>query len=530
MLVPQGMAYAALAGLPPVYGLYASTVPLVVYALLGSSRHLAVGPVAMLSLLVAVAVGPLAAPGSARYVGLALLLSLLAGGMQVALGLLRAGFVTNFFSDAVIGGFTSAAAVVIGASQLRHLLGVDLPSSDAVWEVLSAAARGVSEAHPPTVAIAVASMVALAACRRWLPRLPGALLVVGVTTLAVWVLGLDQRGVAVVGTVPRGLPPFAVPPLEWASVRVLAPNAAAMVFVGFMESIAIAKRVAAREGYRVDPNRELLALGLANVAGAFLGGYPVTGGLSRTAVNHQAGARTGVASLVTAGLVALTVLYLTPLFHYLPKAVLAAVVVVGVAGLVDFKEAAELFRIKRADGWTYAFTFGSALAFGVDQGIVAGVVTSLGLFVWRSAHPHTAELGFLESEGVFRNLARYPEARVFPGVLILRVDASLYFANLKFFEDRLEKALAARTDARWVIVDLSGVNDVDAVAVHTLGELVERYRSQGVRFAFASMKGPVRDVFARARWAEEHPDALGYLALEQALRSIGSEPSRSRPT
>jgi SulP family sulfate permease len=204
------------------------------------------------------------------------------------------------------------------------------------------------------------------------------------------------------------------------------------------------------------------------------------------------------------------------------------VVVVGVAGLVDLKEAAELFRIKRADGWTYAVTFGSALAFGVDQGIVAGVVTSLALFVWRSAHPHTAELGFLESEGVFRNLARYPEARVFPGVLILRVDASLYFANLKFFEDRLEKALAARTDARWVIVDLSGVNDVDAVAVHTLGELVERYRVGGIRFAFASMKGPVRDVFARARWAEAHPEALGHLSLEHALRSVPGEPEPLR--
>jgi SulP family sulfate permease len=225
MLVPQGMAYAVLAGLPPVYGLYASCVPLVVYALLGTSRHLAVGPVAMVSLLVSVAVGPLAKPGSPEYLSLALLLALLAGGMQLALGLLRAGFVTNFFSEAVVGGFTSAAAVVIGVSQLRHLLGVPLPASDAVWEILAAALHRAGEAHAPTAAIAALSIAALALCRRWLPRVPGALLVVAATTLAVWALGLDHRGVAVVGPVPRGLPPFAVPPLQWDFVRTLAPDA-----------------------------------------------------------------------------------------------------------------------------------------------------------------------------------------------------------------------------------------------------------------------------------------------------------------
>jgi len=520
MLVPQGMAYAMLAGLPPVTGLYASVLPLIAYALLGSSRHLAVGPVAMISILVFASCSTMAPPGSADYVAIVLLLTLMVGVLQIVAGLVRLGFLINFFSHAVISGFTSAAAIIIALSQMKHLLGISLGNEQSVFVLLRDIVQHAGKTNIPTLLVSIACLAGLFFFRHRYPRFPSAMLfVVAGTLFAYW--GLAESGLRIVGHVPRGLPPLTLPGLDLNIARALLPNALVLVFVGFMESISVAKYIAAKSGYKVDPDRELTGLGAANLAGAFFSGYPVTGGLSRTAVNYQAGARTQLASIITAATILLILLALTPLFYYLPNAVLGAIIVAAVSGLIDYKEAIHLFRLKKADGWMFLVTFACTLTIGLEQGLLIGMVFSLILFIWKSAYPHTAELGYLQSEGVFRNVKRYPQVRIYPDILILRVDASLYFANMKFLEDRIAKDLAGRPQIKEIIMDLSGVNDIDAVSIDELEMLMEAYAHQGIHFSFASMKGPVRDLVAHAGWDRKFGDRIHYLSIQHALRGIG---------
>jgi sulfate permease, SulP family len=521
MLVPQAMAYAMLAGLPPVVGLYASTVPLLIYAVFGSSRQLAVGPVAIVSLLTLSGVSALAEPGSAEFVALAALLALMSGVLQLVLGVVRAGFITNFLSHAVISGFTSAAAIVIGLSQLRQLLGVRL-GADTVYGVLWEAVQRIGEANPYTVAIGAGSIIALVGARRIAPRFPAPLLVVTAATLVTYAFRLDQHGVGIVGDVPGGLPGLLLPAAGTSTILALLPAALTISFVGFMESVAVAKSIAAREKYRIDSNQELRGLGLANIAGAVFSGYPVTGGFSRSAVNYQAGARTGLASVITALLVGVTLTAFTSLFHYLPSAVLAAIVMVAVYGLIDVREAVHLFRLKKVDGWTLVLTFLATLLIGIEQGILLGAAFSLLVFIWRSAYPHVASLGWLPQERVFRNVTRYPEVEVVPDVAILRVDASLYFANMAFLENWLRGVVFDRPDVRSIVLDFSGVNDMDAVAVEALETLIADFRAQGIELHIAAMKGPVRDITARAGWPARFDGQTGHFSVERALQSIGA--------
>jgi SulP family sulfate permease len=523
MLVPQGMAYAMLAGLPPVVGLYASFVPLVVYAAFGSSRHLAVGPVAMLSLLVLTNCAPLAEPGSAEFIQLVLLLTLMAGALQFVLGLARMGFLANYLSHGVITGFTAGAAVLIGLSQLKHLLGVPLADQHSAPMLVWEAALRIGEAHTLTLVIGLGGVGVLLLLQRKAPRIPAAMLVVIIATLLVYTLGLDRHGVAIVGEVPHGLPPLVLPGLDAARAVLLVPAALTIVFIGFIESIAVAEHIATRERYRVDPNRELRALGMANLAAAFTSGYVVTGGFSRTAVNYRAGARTPLASFITAGVIALTLLLLTPLFRYLPRAALAAIVIAAVAGLIDVGATRRTFRVKKADGFAIVLTFLLTLGAGPEAGVLGGVGYCLALFIWRSSHPRITELGYVESEGVFRSTARYPEAKTWPGVLLVRIDASLYFANMGFVEQWLRRRLNADQNLRSVILDMSGVNDVDASATETLAELMKDYVAHGVRFALAATKGPVRDLLQRVEWPEDVGEPRNYASIQQALDAVGTE-------
>ncbi len=522
MLVPQGMAYAMLAGLPPVVGLYASTFPLLVYAFFGTSRQLAVGPVAIVSLLVSVAVGSIAAPGSKEYIAIALLLALMTGGMQVLFGLLRMGFLVNFLSHAVISGFTSAAAIVIGLSQLKHLLGIQVPRGHSVLELVKSIVTQIPQTHLITSIIGIVSIAFLFFFKQKFPRFPAPLVVVGLSTLAVYLFHLENHGVAIVSEVVPGLPSLSVPPFTASSAVKLLPASLTIVFVGYMESIAVSQTIATKEKYKVDANKELLGLGLANTVSAFFSGYPVTGGFSRTAVNYQAGARTGLASMITAVVVLLTLLFLTPLFFYLPRAVLAAIILVAVAGLVDVKEAAHLFKLKASDGWTLTLTFTCTLFLGIEEGIITGVIFSLLLFIWRSAHPYTAILGYVEEKDAFLDLKRFPQGRSFNGVLIIRVDASMYFANTRFIENRLRDCLLTRDNICCVVFDLSGVNDIDAVALEEMKVLANEYGEQDIQFAFAEMKGPVRDLFIKARWPDEFRKKIQYQTLSQLLDEMGA--------
>ncbi|GAP63876.1 sulfate permease, SulP family [Ardenticatena maritima] len=537
MLVPQSMAYAMLAGLPPEVGLYASIAPLVVYGLLGTSRALAVGPVAIMSLLVASGLTPLAEPGSPEYVQLALVLALLAGLLQIVMGLARLGFLVNFLSHPVLSGFTSAAAIVIGFSQVKHLLGVSVPRLPHFYEQVAATLRTLPETNPTTLAIGLASIAILFTFKTWgatfFRRLgfseqvalmlskTGPLVVVALSTLLVWGLRLHERaGVAIVGTIPQGLPPFGLPPLDLTLWQTLLPTALTLVFVGYMESISVAKALASKRREKVDANQELLALGAADIAAALTGAYPVAGGFGRSVVNFMAGARSGIASIITAALILLTVLALTPLFYFLPRAVLAAIVIVAVSTLFDVHTLKHTWAYNKADAVALIATFLAVLIVGVETGILVGVAVTIALYLWRTSRPHVAIVGRLPGTQIYRNIARH-KVETCPHVLAVRVDESLYFANTQFLEDLVLSLVADNPDIRAFVLIGTAINFIDASALETLEDLAHRLRDAGVEMHFAAIKGPVMDRLQAVGFV----DAIGrdhfHLHTHDAMRALG---------
>jgi len=522
MLIPQGMAYALIAGLPPIYGLYASLVPLVIYALFGTSRQLAVGPVAMVSLLVAAAVGPIAGGDTQLYIGLALLLSLMVGLLQFGLGLARFGFLVNFLSHPVLAGFTSAAALIIGLSQLKHLLGISIERSHYIHEILWTAVQKAGAVDPMTLVLGLGSIALLVGLRWWKKSFPGALAAVVVTTLATWGFGLHEMGVAIVGSVPSGLPAPTVPPMDAGAVGDLVPSALAIGLVGFMESIAVAKVYAARHRYEVDANKELVGLGLANVAGAFFSAYPTTGGFSRTAVNDQSGARTNLAAIFSAGIIALTLLFLTPLFYFLPKAVLAAIVMVAVFGLIEWEEVMHLWHVDRTDLALMGVTFVATLGLGIEQGILTGVIVSLIAVIYQTSQPHTAIMGRLPDTSTYRNLRRNPEALTKSHVVVVRMDANLYFANASAFKDLVLEADVKSPALQTIVIDMYPVNRIDSTGVEALEEVIETCRRHGVTVLLAGVKGPVRDVLDDAGVSEDLGDDSFFLEVHAAVQRAES--------
>ncbi|QSB13204.1 sulfate permease [Natronosporangium hydrolyticum] len=503
MLVPQSMAYAVLAGLPPQAGLYASVVPLLVYALLGSSGSLAVGPVAITALLTGAALAPLADGDPVRYAGLAAALALLVGAVQLLLGLLRLGALVSLLSHSVLVGFTGAAAVVIAVSQLPALLGVTAGRSDSLPGAVRSLAPSLSGLHWPTLAVAVGSLGALLVLRRVARRLPGPLIVVAAVTAISAGWGLAGAGVSVLGPVPAGLPAPELPRLGAEDLVALLPAAVAIGLISYLEGIAVAKALAAKAGQPIRPTQELIAVGAANLSAGVWQAFPVAGGFSRSAVNFAAGSRTPWAGVVAALLVALTAVLLTPAFAQLPQAVLAAIVVVAVAGLIDYREAGRVWRTRRLDGITVALTFVVTLGFGVEPGLAVGVLFSLAVFVARSARPHIAELGRRAGTTSYRNTARYPDLVTDPEVLVVRVDGPLYFANAELVTSQVQQLAQARPELRSVVLDASGIGDIDADGVDALRRLRYRLADRSVTLRLATVRGPVRDVLDRAGlWRE----------------------------
>jgi len=500
MLIPQAMAYAMLAGLEPIVGLYASTVPLFVYGLLGTSRQLAVGPVAMVSLLVASGVGAIAGDDLATYTALAATLALMVGAMQWAMGVFKIGFLVKFLSHPVIAGFTSAAALIIGFSQLKHVLGVPIPRSHHFYETVLHAIELAPGANPVSLAISAAAIITLVALKRFAPRFPRFLLVVVGGAAAVYGLGLEGT-VGIVGDVPSGLPMPTAPSLGLSDLQALLPTAITISLVGFMESISVAKNFARQNRYEVDPDQELKALGLANIFGSVLQAYPVTGGFSRTAVNAQAGARTGVASIVTGAAVVVTLLFFTPLFYYLPKAVLASIIMTAVFGLIDLREARHLWQVSRPDLAAMAVTFVATLTLGIEQGILVGVAVSLLWFVWSTSKPHVAVLGRVPGTNIYRNKARYPDAVLPEGVVAVRIDAPLYFANTAFLKATIMDAID--DDTEHLVVDCKAIGSVDAQALSTIEEIIDELTHREIRIWVAGVHGPVRDALASAHLLDE---------------------------
>ncbi len=502
MLVPQGMAYAMIAGLPVVYGLYAALVPQIVYGFFGTSRHLAVGPVAMDSLLVAAGLGGLALAGTDRYIELALLLSVMMGLTQWAMGMLRMGFLVQFLSKPVISGFTSAAAILIGLNQLPHLAGVACERSNQVHVVLGHIMEEAASTHGLTLGVGIGAIGILTGLKVWAPKVPAALTVVLGSGAVSWGMGLEAQGVRVVGHIPRGLPVAGLPSWELSDVQALLPVALTLALVAFMEAISVAKAVEERHDYDVDANQELKALGMANVLGALFQSYPTTGGFSRTAVTEQSGGKTPVTAWVAAAVVALTLVLLTPLFHHLPNAVLAAVVLVAVVGLVDMRFPRKLWNQDKWETGVLAITFLVTLFVSLPTGIGVGVSLALALWIRQMMTPHHAVLGNVH--GVHRNVARFQEAVVLPEVLVVRYDGALTFANQSHFKRTLQDWVTRKGDPlELIVIQADTISHIDASARATFRNLLQEWRAAGLEVCLAGAIGPVRDSLASDGFLDE---------------------------
>ena len=522
LLIPQSMAYAALAGMPPEAGLYSAIVSLLVYAALGTSRFISVAPVAIDSLLVAAAVGPIAQGDTGLYVAAAGVLAVMTGVVQLALGLLRLGALVNFLSVPVISGFTSAAALTIGASQVKDLLGLDVPrgQGSSFLDTARATLAAADTLHLLTIVIAAGTLVALIGARRVAPRVPAALVVVTLTTAVVAVLRLDRDGVSILGEVPAGLPSLVLPTFDTDLLRQLAPAAVTIAVISYMESISTAKAFAARTRQRVQPNQELLAVGAANLAAGLFRGFSVAGGFSRGAVNFRAGAKTQLSGVVAAVVLLLAVAFLTPLFFYLPKAVLAAVIVVAVASLIDISGARRIMRVQRADGIGLLVTFLATLFVGVATGLAVGVAVSLLVFIARTARPHVVEVGRVKGTTRYRNVERWA-TRTDERIALLRMDGPLYFANARFFEDRAQGLVSDRPLIEHLIVVASAIGDIDASGTELLIDLDEELRDGGVQLHLVTVRGPVRDTLAStALWDQMVTSGRIHTTIEAAVRRI----------
>lgn len=537
MLVPQAMAYALLAGLPPAVGLYAATLPVLAYAVFGTSRQLAVGPVAIVSLLTASALAPVADEGTAEYLGAAAVLALMVGVIHLVLGVGRLGFVVNVLSHPVLVGFTAAAAIIIGASQVKHVLGVSIPRSEHLVDTLIELVRALDRTSALTLVIGASSIAVMLLVRRVRRTVPAALLVVVISTLAVEVFGLDERGVATVGDIPGGLPSLVLPSFDGSLIGSLFGTAVIITLVGFMESIAVAKVYARRNGYEIDANQELVGLGASNVTAGLFGGYPVTGGFSRTAVNAAAGARTGLASIITAGLVIVTIAFLTPLLSSLPQAALGAIIIVAVVNLVDVAEMRHIASVKRSDLLALGVAFVATLVLGIELGIGVAIAASLLIVFARMSKPHAAVVEQVPGTTSYRNVERFAATVHVPGVRVVRIDAPLSFVNASFAKRLVldhatalaEEAVAGTASTHpTLVLDCSGLNDLDTTAVVELTDIISELERLGIELRLADVKGPVRDVLRRAHLWDRLDGRLHATTHDAVLAATGREPGRPR--
>ena len=512
MLIPQSLAYALLAGLPAEMGLYASILPLIAYALFGSSRTLSVGPVAVASLMTASAVGAVASQGVVDYASAATLLALLGGLMLIAMGLLKFGFVSHFLSQPVVSGFITASAIIIALGQLGPLLGITLKGATlpSLGHDLYMQLR---VAHPLTIAVGAGTLAFLLLARYRLSSLLGALGLRGrpaelivrsapVLVMAVLIplsaaMSFESAGVPLVGQIPSGLPAFSAPNISWLLIQELALPAFLIALIGFIESVSVGKTLGAKRRQRIDPDQELIGLGAANTAAAISGGFPVTGGFSRSVVNFDAGAETQMASVLAALGIALAAVLLTPMLYFLPKAVLAATILVAVISLIDFGTIALARRYRAADFWAVVITITVTLMAGVEMGVLAGVGASVGLHLYHTSRPHFAVVGQVPESEHYRNVERH-DVVTDPHILSMRIDESLYFANAAYLEDMVFAQVALREELSHVILMCPAVNAIDLSALEALEEINTRLRVNNVALHFSEVKGPVMDALQRS--------------------------------
>ena len=544
MLIPQSLAYALLAGLPAETGIYASIAPIVLYAIFGTSRALAVGPVAVVSLMTAAAIGNIAAPGSPELLLAAVTLAFLSGAFLILLGVFRLGFLANFLSHPVIAGFITASGILIAMSQLRHILGISAGGAN-LPELLQSLFEHLGEVNWVTLAIGVSATAFLFWVRKGLmplllktgmkPKLAGVLAKAGpvaavfVTTFIAWAFGLNEAaGVRVVGDVPQGLPPLTMPSFSPDLLAQLIGPAVLISIIGFVESVSVAQTLAARKRQRIVPDQELIGLGAANVGAAFTGGYPVTGGFARSVVNFDAGAETPAAGAYTAVGLLLAAMLLTPLIYNLPQATLAATIIVAVLSLVDFSILKKTWVYSRADFAAVSATIALTLLFGVEVGVTAGVLLSILIHLYKSSRPHMAVVGRVPGTEHFRNVKRH-KVEIDETVLTLRVDESLYFANARYLEDSLYDMVAARPKLKHVVLMCPAVNEIDMSALESLEAINERLHALGVTFHLSEVKGPVMDRLRRGDFLH-HLSGKVFLSQHQAALELGAKPSQGRIT
>ena len=536
MLIPQSLAYALLAGLPAEVGLYASVAPLLLYAVFGSSRVLAVGPVAVVSLMTAAAIGDYAAAGSPAYWAAAITLAFLSGAMLLAMGLLRLGFLASFLSHPVISGFISASGLLIAASQLKTLMGVKAEGHSLV-ALLASLAHQVQNTHLLTLGVGVLATAFLFWVRKGLKPLllswglgaraadviakTGPVAAIAVTTGLAWALGWQAQGMKIVGTIPQGLPPLTLPVWDLALWKDLFVPALLISVVGFVESVSVGQTLAAKRRQRIAPDQELVALGASNLSAAFTGGFPVTGGFARSVVNFDAGARTPAAGVFTAIGITLASLLLTPALYYLPQATLSATIIVAVLSLVDFSILKRTWTYSKPDFTAVAATLLATLTLGVESGLVVGVGVSLALYLFRTSRPHIASVGLVPGTEHFRNVLRH-SVKVSPRLVSLRMDESLYFANARSLEDRVNDAVAGLPDLQHVVLQCSAINDIDASALESLEAIEHRLHDAGIALHLSEVKGPVMDQLQRTDFLTSLSGKV-FLTHYQAIAALTPE-------
>ncbi|MFT6451804.1 MAG: SulP family sulfate permease [Halocynthiibacter sp.] len=534
MLIPQSLAYALLAGLPPEMGLYASILPLVFYAIFGTSRALAVGPVAVVSLMTAAALGEMGLSSAAEYAVAAGTLAFVSGVVLLAMGVFRLGFLANFLSHPVIAGFITASGVLIAASQLKHILGISA-SGSTLPELILSLFEHLGEINFPTLLIGISATGFLFWVRKGLkpllisaglkPRMAellakaGPVAAVAVTAFLAWALGLDKAGVKIVGAVPMGLPPLTAPSLSPALWEQLIGPAILISIIGFVESVSVAQTLAAKRRQRIQPDQELIGLGASNIASAMSGGYPVTGGFARSVVNFDAGAQTPAAGAYTAIGIALAAAFLTPALFFLPKATLAATIIVAVLSLVDFSILKRTWDYNRADFAAVTATILLTLWFGVEMGVSAGVGLSIVLHLYKTSRPHVAEVGLVPGTEHFRNIHRH-KVQTLPHVVVIRVDESLYFANARFLEDYIYDRIARDSEVRDVVLMCPAVNEIDTSALESLEAINARLKDLGIRLHLSEVKGPVMDRLERTHFLQELGGQV-FLSQYEATQTLG---------
>ena len=524
LLIPQSMAYALVAGVPPVYGLYASLLPLVVYALLGRSRELALGPGALDTLLIGVTIGSLSVASNPNAATVAAVIAFQVAMIQIVLGLLRGGFLINFLSKPVISGFTSAAALTIAISQVKHLLGMDIDRSSRFYEEFWQLVTHVEEIHLMTAMIGIGSLCFIAMAKRIKKSFPNALAVVILATIVGAILKVDQNQVSVLGAIPQGLPQFGFVWVTQELFVTLLPSSVAIAAVGYLTTISIARTFADRSRYDIAPNRELIALGASNFVASFSQGFPVSASFSRSAVHAEAGSTSPYSLVVVAAWIFLTLLFLTEYLYYLPTATLAAIIILAVLGLIDFTLVKHLRKTKQSDMWLLLLTFFSTLIVGIVEGILIGVVFSLGLFLYLTTRPHTAILGRVGNTADFRNLKHYPEATTYIGVIIIRIDAQFYFGNVSFLKTLLKKLeKESLSPLKAIIIEACSIAQLDSSADSVLHDIADDFKERNIELKFASVKVPVLRVMKASGLYDKIKERNFFMNIDDAVQGESSQ-------